>query len=484
MRHRLLSVVLIPAALLFGAMSAPGQEERFRQKPPAPEPRPEIRLPRFESSTITNGLQVTVVFRDPAPILSLSLIISAGEHASPDKAPGLASLASGIFGQGTQLHSAAEIEESIERIGGSFSATADRDVILLSFHFLEEYLDQALDLVAEMILLPRISDREMKIVQSMISAAMSSQERNPVFAANRLLGGQLFRGHPYEKYAFGRAAMRTWTVRDLQDFWDRNIRPNNTQIVLAGAVNINLATRKISHALSTWPSREMVRTPLPPPRPPERDRICFIDLPQAGQCAIWAGTVLPPLAPAERFSLMALSQILGGSFGSINSRLFLNLREKQGYAWDTGCQSEFFRAGGIFSVRALVRPEYTAASVREMISEIQRLTREPAPSQEIDEAKSILLGGFPIQLDRIDDLAGFVASMKATGAGDEIWARFAENVIAIDAARILQTAQKFLTQPMVVVIAGSRELCREALAEFEEVEFFDARGQYIETIKN
>jgi hypothetical protein len=36
---------------------------------------------------------------------------------------------------------------------------------------------------------------------------------------------------------------------------------------------------------------------------------------------------------------------------------------------------------------------------------------------------------------------------------------------------------------MVVVIAGSRELCREALAEFEEVEFFDARGQSIETIK-
>lgn len=480
MRNRGLFAILLPAVLLLSAADVRGQDERFRQKPPAPDPRPEIRLPRFESSTMSNGLAVTVVFRDPAPMMSLALIISAGEHASPDKAPGLASLASGIFGQGTQLRSAAEIEEAIERIGGSFSATADRDVLLVAFHFLEENLDQALELLAEMILLPRISDREIKILQSMISSAMTAQERNPVFVADRLLGGLLFRGHPYEKYAFSRPAMRAWTVRDLQDFWDRNIRPNNSQVILSGAVNINIATRKISHALSTWRSREIPRPPLPAPKALERDRICFIDLPQAAQSSICAGTVFPPLTPVERFSLLALSQILGGS---INSRLFLNLRENKSFAYETGSRPEFYRAGGVFTVRALVRPENTAASVREIFSEIRRLTRETVSPEETDEAKSILLGGFPLQLDRIDDFAGYAASIKATGAGDELWSRYAENVIGIEADRIRQTAQKFLTQPLLVVIAGSRELCRDSLAEFDEVDMYDARGQFIETIK-
>jgi hypothetical protein len=73
--------------------------------------------------------------------------------------------------------------------------------------------------------------------------------------------------------------------------------------------------------------------------------------------------------------------------------------------------------------------------------------------------------------------------MKASGAGEEIWSRFPANILAVDAASVLQTAQKYLSQPLLTVIAGSRELCREALAEFDEVEIFDARGQYLETLK-
>jgi len=459
--------------------AAPGQE-RFRQRIPAPDPRPEFRLPRLESITLSNGLPMTVVFRELEPITSLHLIFSCGERASPEKTPGLATLAAGIFGQGTQLHSAAEIEERIESIGGSFSVSADQDVILLGFHFPEEYLDIALDLVAEMILLPRIGDREIKIVQSMVSAEMTAEERDPSFLAHRFLGGFLFRGHPYGKFAFGRSAIKTWAPRDLLEFWDRYIRPNNAQIILTGAVNINTASRKISHALNTWRPRDVTAAPLPPPRPPDRNRIYFIDLPQVVQCTICAGTVLPPLVPAERFALLALAQLLGGT---INSRLFLNLRESKGYAYETYCRPEFYRAGGAFTLRAVVRPEVVAASVQEIFSEVRRLTREPVSLDEIEAAKFSLMGEFPLQLDRYDNFSGYVAAMKAAGAGEELWSRFPANVLEVDSDRILQAAQKYLSQPFVVVIAGSRNLCRDGLAEFDEVEIFDARGQLLETIK-
>ena len=467
------------AAVGVWAAAAPGQE-RFRQKLPAPDPRPEFRLPRLESSTLSNGLVMTVVFREAEPITSLHLIFFCGEQASPEKTPGLATLAAGIFGQGTQPHSAAEIEEQIESIGGSFAVSADRDVILLGFHFPEESLDKALALIAEMILLPRIGDREIKIVQSMVSSEMTAEERDPSFLAHRFLGGFLFQGHPYGKFAFGRGSIKTWALRDLLEFWDRNIRPNNAQVVLTGAVNINTASRKISHVLNTWKPRAVTVAPVPPPRPPDRTRICFIDLPHAGQSSICAGTVLPPLVPGERFAFMVLGQLLGGT---INSRLFLNLRESKGYAYETSSRPEFYRAGGAFTVRAVVRPEVVAASVREILSEIRRLTREPVSLDEIEEAKFNLMGGFPLRLDRYDNFSGYVAAMKAAGAGEELWSRFPANVMEVDSDRILQTAQKFLIQPFVVVIAGSLKSCREELTEFDEVEIFDARGQLLEMIR-
>ena len=467
------------AAVCLLAATAAGQE-RFRQRIPPPDPRPELRLPRLETVTLTNGLPITVVYREGAPMTSLHLIFYAGEQASPEKTPGLATLVSGIFGQGTQIHSAAAMEERIESIGGSMSVSADQDVILFAFHFLEEYLDEALDLTAEMILQPRTGDREVKIVQSLVSAEMAAQERNPVFTAHRILGRLLFEGHPYEKFAFNRGAIRNWTSRDLQEFWDRYIRPNNAQVVLTGMVNINAASRKISHALNLWRPRDFTPVPLPPPRPPERTRICFIDLPQAGQCTICAGTVLPPLVPGERFALLTLGQLLGGS---INSRLFLNLRESKGYAYETRSRPEFYRAGGAFSLEAIIRPEVVAASVREIFSEIQLLTRAAASSTEIEEAKSTLLGGFPLQLDRFDAYSGYVANLKAAGEGEDLWSRFPENVLDVDSGRVLQAARKYLSQPFIVVIAGPRERCREELAQFEDVDIFDVRGQLLETIR-
>ncbi|MHB8054795.1 MAG: M16 family metallopeptidase [Candidatus Aminicenantales bacterium] len=475
-----LARILVGLAVGVSLAAAAAGQERFRQRIPAPDPRPELRLPRLESVTLTNGLPITVVYREAAPMTSLHLIFSAGEQASPEKTPGLATLVSGIFGQGTQLHSAAEMEDRIESIGGSMAVSADQDVILFGFYFLEEYLDEALDLVAEMILMPRIGDREVKIVQSQVSSEMAAQERNPVFMAHRVLGRILFEGHPYQKFAFTRSAIRTWNSRDLLDFWDRQIRPNNAQVLLTGSVNINTASRKISHVLNLWRPRDLTAAPLPPPRPPDRTRICFVDLPQANQVTICAGTVLPPLVPGERFALLTLGQLLGGS---INSRLFMNLRESKGYAYETRSRPEFYRAGGAFSLEAIVRPEVVAASIREIFSEIALLTKEPASTKEIEEAKFILLGGFPLQLDRYDSYSGYIAALKASGEGEELWSRFPENVLEVDPDRVLKAAQKYLSQPFVVVIAGPRERCRDDLAEFDEVDMFDARGQYLETIR-
>jgi predicted Zn-dependent peptidase len=468
----------LAAGLLIGAIGVVGTEafgqERWRQNRPAPEPRPELKLPRIEAFTISNGLQVSAVYRESTPFISLHLIIEAGESVAPPQTPGLATLAAGMFGQGTMLRSAAELEEMIESMGGTFTAQADQDVILIGFHFLEEYLDPALDLLGEMILKPRIGEREVQIVKSMISVEMSAQERNPYFVARRFMLRLLFQGHPYEQLFFPRETSKAWTARNLQEFWDRYIGPNNSQIIVTGDLTVNTVVRKVSHVLNTWRPTAAKTGIIPSPRPPALDRVCFIEVPQAVNCAIYAGTVLPQVVTGERFALLVLHQMLGGS---INSRLFMNLRNSKGFAYEAYSRPEFYRAGGVLSLRALVRPEELAASVRELLATARGLTKEAPAQREIDEAKSILLGSFPRQIDRFDDYSGSVSTLLASGAGEELWARFPEFVLDVDAERILLTAQKYLTQPFLIVIAGSREQCWEALSEFETVEIYDAKGQ-------
>jgi len=80
-------------------------QERFRRIPPRPEPLPQLDLPEIESTTLTNGLKVSVLFRTGIPKISLRLIILNGESSSPDAFPGLASFTAEMLTRATINHS-------------------------------------------------------------------------------------------------------------------------------------------------------------------------------------------------------------------------------------------------------------------------------------------------------------------------------------------------------------------------------------------
>ena len=95
-----------------------GSQERFRRSPPLPEPVPELSLPLVETHTLTNGLEIAVVRRQDKPVISMRLIIMAGESSSPDNIPGIATLCGRMITKGSVNLRAEEIEKKIESLGG------------------------------------------------------------------------------------------------------------------------------------------------------------------------------------------------------------------------------------------------------------------------------------------------------------------------------------------------------------------------------
>ena len=107
-------------------------QERFRKSPPNPEPLPSLKLPAIASYTLTNGLAISVIQQDNMPILSLKMIIFAGESHSPENLPGLATLTANMLSRGVSYLSFSKIEEKIEFIGGNFSVNIYPDYTLLA----------------------------------------------------------------------------------------------------------------------------------------------------------------------------------------------------------------------------------------------------------------------------------------------------------------------------------------------------------------
>jgi predicted Zn-dependent peptidase len=412
--------------------------------------------------------------------MGIELLIYAGESASPAGAPGLATFVASLLSQGTQVRSAAELEEVVESLGGTFFVNVNQDYIRVSLHVLEENLDKALDFLAQILLQPQFLDRNIADIRRMISYDLQDKEQSPEFAAKRQLYRLLLKGHPYERLAFSRDFLRPWTVREVQDFFDRFYRPNNAHLILTGNVNLSQATRKISHVLNTWAPGDIALPPIQPVRPPEKERICLVDLPQSREaCYVFSGTAFPRPSTPDRAALMVLNQVLGGSLGS---RLLMNLRESKEYANYAFSELEIYREGGLLFVRARVLPEKVVPAFLEIQKEIRSLAgANPALAGEIEPAKTYLLGNFPIGLERFEQFTARMADIIGLGAGEELWNGYYAQVMLVDPDRVLKAAQAFLQRPFVTVIAGDRASLADRLSVLDAYDIFDAKGQFIAT---
>ena len=472
-------------AVLAAAGPLAGQQERFRKTPPPPEPlQQEIGLPALALPVeLSNGLKVSVAYREGTGFMGLELVVYAGESASPAAEPGLATFVASLLGRGTQGRSASDIEETIESLGGTFFVTVSQDYVRISLHVLEENLDKALGLLGLMLLQPQFAEKEIAIVRRMITYDLQEREANPEFVAKRQLYSLLFKGHPYENQAPSRKLLKSWTTREAQDFFDRFYRPNNAHLILTGSANLGQAARKVSHVLNTWARGEIPPTAIPPVRPPDKDRICVVDLPSSRDaCYVFVGTAFPRPAIGDRFALTVLNQVLGGSLGS---RLLMNLREAKQYANYAFSETDFLRAAGILFVRARVLPDKAVASALEIQRELRSLAgAAPASPSEIEPAKTYLLGNFPVGLERFDQLTARMADIIALSGGDELWNGYYGQVMQVDADRVQKAAQAYLQKPLVTVIAGDRASLADRLAAFDTYDVYDAKGQYLATYTN
>jgi predicted Zn-dependent peptidase len=448
-------------------------QERFRKSPPFPEPLQELRLPPIESAILTNGLTLSLVFRENLSLISLQLVILAGESSSPPNLPGMATFTANMLDRGTLSLSSSRIEETIESTGGDFSISTSLDYSSFTLNFLEEYIDKALDILSKMILQPAFLEREIENVKRTMFYDLLDKAKDPEFLAKRLLLQLLFKNHPYSKISFNEDFIRNMSQKDVLSFFDKYYRPNNAILVLSGNLNLTTASKKVSHYLNTWENKDLERSFLPPPPPNDKEKVCFIDLPQAKDCTIYLGNVVLPITSPDFFPFIVLNQVLGGT---PNSRLFMNLRESKGYAYFAFSDVEFYKSCGVFFIKTKVTPEVAYTSIQEILKEIRSVIEEKISTFEIEQAKSYLIGNFPLKIERFDNFSSRISDIKAFRLGEEHWNKYYENIMLIDSEKVFEVAQKYPLLTPIIIVVGDKNVVIESLKEFEKVEVYNSKG--------
>jgi len=404
-------------------------------------PGPGVAAPLAHREVLPTGTVLLVAERPALPIVVVTVWLRAGSALDPPGAPGLANLTAALLTRGTAQRSGPALDRAIEFVGGSLEADTGRDGVTVSLAVLRAHLDLGLDLVAEVLRAPAFAEDEIARKRREIEAALERAEEDPESVAARALGEALYSGHPYGHPVAGTAeSVRRLTRDQIVAFHRAHYRPDDAVVAVAGDVTLDEARRAILTRLGSWspPAAPRASVAMAPARPPAVSRVLGRELTQA--TVLLGGPAVRQDHP-DYFPLLVASQALGG--GS-SSRLYTRLREDRGLVYSVSSGLAPGRSGASLVIALQSRNEAVDEAVRLVREQMERVRTQPLGAEELDLARSYLVGSFPLRLDTTGKVARFLIGVEDAGLGVGYPDVFRQRVAQVTAADVARVAARYL----------------------------------------
>nr|MBA3672818.1 insulinase family protein [Gemmatimonadaceae bacterium] len=430
-------------------------------KAPPPGPVKPAAIPAFQEATLPNGLRILLVESKRQPVVSLALMLPAGNSYDPAGKEGLASLAATLLTKGAGTRTADQISAAIEGVGGSIGAASAVDFLTVRSNVLTENAPLAFELVGDAIARPTFAPSEVELARTQSLSALQLEQSRPAALAERYFARQLYGAHPYGKRS-SPATVRSISADDLRAFQRTRLVPGGALLVVAGDISMARAKELAQRSLSSWAGQRAAVEKRPAPTTRTATEILLVHRPGSVQSNIIVGNLTFPPSSPSWYALTVANRILGG--GS-DSRLFLSLREKR--SWTYGAYSSLARSNdiGAVSATAEVRNAVTDSALTELLSIERSLATTAVTKDELEEAKNALVGSLPLQLETAQGIAEQVGRYTMLGLPKDYLRTLRPRLAAVSASE-LQAAVKGYVRPeqALIVVVGDGAHIYEKLA--------------------
>jgi len=449
---------------------------RARPVPGATRP---YHFPRFERRRLPNGIELVIAPITKLPLVTVVALIDAGAVCDPAGCEGIAQLTAKLLLEGTERCDGAELAERFERLGASVDSHADWDVAAVTMTTMSHNLRAGFSLLTEVLRHPAFREREVMRLKAERQAELLQLRAEPRGLADELFSRFLYA--PESRYSRpdggDDASVGAIERADVMRFYSERYQPGAITLVIAGDLSADDAERLARESLGEWkgeaPSR--ITTTDGPAR--QTRAVHIVSKPDAPQSELRVGEVGLPRNHPDYFPVVVLNAVLGGLF---SSRINLNLREAHGYTYGAFSGFDWRRQAGPFTVSTAVRSDATDASAREILSEIERIRREPITGDELSLATSYLDGVFPIRFESTAAIAAALANMVIYGLAEDFYDRYREHVRAVTTGQVLAAAERHLhVDAMQMVVVGDATAVRSPLEAlgFGPVSVYDTLGR-------
>ena len=422
-------------------------------------------FPPVHSDALDNGLRIRSVQVGRLPIVTAMLVLDAGEGLLDDSRAGLAVLTGDCLEGGTTKRTGVELAEALETIGAGLSIGTGWDSTTVSLSCIADRLDEAMGLLAEVVLQPSFPDDEVERIRGQRLAAIRQREMDPVGIATTASRRLTYReGVPYGRPLGGKVeSVGPLNPDAAAGFVVARYRPKGSGLVVVGDVDAGQVRSLVETHFGAWTGGTESRPEIDAePRTRERE-IVVVHRAEAVQSEIRIGHVGQARSTPQYFPLRVLNTVLGGAF---TSRLNLNLREEHGFTY--GVRSRFLvrRGAGPWCVSTAVGTDVTADAVREAVFEITALVAEGPTQEEVDAARDYLAGVFPLELETTGQIAARIAELLIYDLPDDYYAAYRDRIRSVTLEEACEAARDCIRpDEMTVVVGGDAEEVQGPLDE-------------------
>ena len=346
-------------------------------------------------TTLGNALRIVTSEMPHALSSSINICIGTGSRHESNTQTGISHFIEHMLFKGTNLRATPwEISSNIESTGGIMNASTEREMTVYWCKVTKPYFAQSLNLLTDMIRNSLFTPPNIENERLVLIEELNMTNDYPEYKVEGIIDEMLWPNHPLVREIGGtKESILNITRADMMEYWINHYNPSNVVISVAGNITHH---EVLEHAQSLYEDWEpKITNPPEPVTYSQSNPRLRVDCRSTEQVHLSIAFPAFGLKNPDRYALDLLSVILGEG---MSSRLFTELREIKGLAYDIHSEVIHFTDTGAVIVTAGVAPKNVYEASQNILSQINHM-KDSISEEELEKAKRMTLGRLTLNME-------------------------------------------------------------------------------------
>jgi len=347
----------------------------------------------YRKIALDNGIRVLTERMSHVRSVAVGVWVETGSRYEAAERGGVSHLIEHLVFKGTATRSAEDIARTMDSVGGQMDAFTTKEHTCFYVQVLDEHLPLAVELLTDILLHPLFNDEELEREKSVVLQEIKMVEDTPDDVIHDLFAAQVWASHPLGRPILGtRELVSGFTRATVAEHFAEEYVPPRILIAVAGNATHDQVVHLFGRGFEGFTRGARARNGQAPTIAPSVN-IVQKTLEQVHLVMGFPG--LPHAAP-ERYALFLLNDVIGGS---MSSRLFQEVRERQGlvYSIHSGVQS--FADTGTLYLYAATDAQNFSRVLKSTLKELRELKKTGVSDVELRRAKDHMKGSLMLSLE-------------------------------------------------------------------------------------